>query len=99
MLRSTPPAWIACALLTCSCATPRPISPAAPRLDMPAEALRPCEVFRLPDAATEADLEVGYVTRGAQLAACDAARRLAVQTHEAEHALEEEARSTRSRRR
>ena len=29
-------------------------------------------------------LEVGYVTRGAQIAACDAARRLAVETLQAE---------------
>jgi hypothetical protein len=41
----------------------------------------------LPPAPTQADLEIGYATRGAQIVACDAARRLAVQTLEAEHAL------------
>jgi hypothetical protein len=67
----------------------RPLSlPAVPRLEMPAEAARPCSLYVLPDKPTEADLEIGYATRGAQIVACDAARRLAVQTHEAEHTLE-----------
>jgi hypothetical protein len=53
----------------------------------------------LPPAPTQADLEIGYATRGAQLVACDAARRLAAQTLEAEHALEDAvARTARSRR-
>jgi hypothetical protein len=64
---------------------------------MPAEASRPCELFRLPEAPTQADLESGYFARGAQILACDAARRLAVQTHEAEHALEDAARDRRRR--
>jgi hypothetical protein len=55
---------------------------------MPAEAARPCSLYLLPQKPTQADLEIGYATRGAQIVACDAARRLAVQTHEAEHALE-----------
>jgi len=55
---------------------------------MPAEAERSCSLYVLPAKPTEADLEIGYATRGAQLVACDAARRLAVETHEAEHALE-----------
>lgn len=50
--------------------------------------MRPCSLYVLSAKPTEADLEIGYATRGAQLVACDAARRLAVQTHEAEHALE-----------
>lgn len=45
----------------------------------------------LPDPATLGDLEALYVRRGAALAACDGARRLAVETHEAEHALEDRA--------
>lgn len=65
--------------------------PAAPRIATPAEAARPCGLYVLPAAPTQADLEIGYATRGAQLVACDAARRLAVQTHEAEHALEDAA--------
>jgi hypothetical protein len=58
---------------------------------MPAEAARACDLYRLPEAPTQSDLEIGYVRRGAQIVACDAARRLAVQTHAAEHALEAEA--------
>jgi len=55
-------------------------------------------MHRLPARPTEADLEIGYATRGAQIVACDAARRLAVETHEAEHALEAEGRRVRKRR-
>jgi hypothetical protein len=54
---------------------------------MPAEAERPCSLYRLPANPSQADLEIGYATRGAALAACDAARALAVQTYAAEHAL------------
>lgn len=57
---------------------------------MPPEASRSCSLYLLPAAPTPADLEIGYVTRGAQLVACDAARALAVQTHAAEHALEDQ---------
>lgn len=88
-------ALLACALTTTSCASRPPASPAAPRLEMPTEARRPCELHRLPPSPTQADLEVGYATRGAQIVACDAARRLAVETLDAEHALEEEARKRR----
>jgi len=41
----------------------------------------------LPPQPTLSDLEIGYVTRGAQIVACDAARRLAVETYEAQQAL------------
>jgi len=58
---------------------------------MPAEASRPCSLYRLPPNPTQADLEVGYASRGAQIVACDAARRLAVETHSAEHELEAKA--------
>jgi hypothetical protein len=60
---------------------------------MPIEAARSCEIFRLPEAPKVADLEIGYARRGAQIAACDAARSLAVRTHEAEHELEDRMRS------
>lgn len=44
---------------------------------------RPClTINRLP----------AFIRRGAQIVACDAARRLAVETLDAEHALEDEAR-------
>ncbi|WP_374473127.1 hypothetical protein [Phenylobacterium sp.] len=65
---------------------------------MPAEAARPCSLYVLPDRPTQADLEAGYATRGAQILACDAARRLAVETHASEHALEEAARRPARRR-
>jgi hypothetical protein len=44
----------------------------------------------LPEKPTQSDLEIGYATRGAQVLSCDAARNLAVQTHAAEHALEDQ---------
>src|SRR5512140_2173496 len=93
----TPLVSAVCGLTISSCAPLRPILPAAPRLDMPAEASRPCELARLPDAPTQADLEILAAARGAALVACDAARRLAVQTHEAEHALEDAALGKRAR--
>lgn len=78
----------ACAIMTASCAASRLPSPVAPPRLMLAEAVRqPCELARLPDQPTAADLEAAYVRRGAQLAACDAARRLAVETLEAERLL------------
>ena len=77
----------ACSMLTASCASRLPALPAAPQVEMPAEAERPCAIYLLPMAPTQADLEIGYVTRGAQIVACDAARALAVRTHEAEHGL------------
>lgn len=64
---------------------------------MPAEAMRPCAIYRLPAAPTQADLEIGYATRGAQLVACDAARALAVQTQTAEHAMQDRLISNHSR--
>src|SRR3954471_19872087 len=87
MRRSTLTALLACAPLTTACASRLPTLPAAPRGEMPAEAERPCSLYRLPARPSQADLEIGYATRGAALAACDAARALAVQTHAAEHAL------------
>jgi gamma-glutamyl phosphate reductase len=57
---------------------------------MPAEAMKPCSLYLLPSAPTQADLEIGFSARGAQVAACNAARELAVQTHQAEHELEDQ---------
>lgn len=77
-----------------SCAASRPTSAVAPpRLTLPETALRPCELHRLPEAATLADLEIGYVTRGAQIVACDAARQLAVETLRAERKAHDRSRS------
>lgn len=53
---------------------------------MPATASQPCLlVGRLPAEPTEADLEIGYALRGAEILACDAKRSLAVDVHQAEH--------------
>lgn len=87
--------WLLIALLgfttlTASCAKPPPSLPAAPRLALAAEAKAPCALQTLPPGPTLADLEIGYVTRGAQILACDGARRLAVETYEAQQALSAE---------
>ena len=76
-----PIALIACVTMTASCAGSPPNSPVAPpRLTLPALASRPCDLYRLPDDPTLADLEAGYMTRGRQIADCDLARRIAVET-------------------
>ena len=77
-----------CGLMITSCATSRLNLPDAPQVQMPLEATRPCRLYVLPDPVTQADLDMGYAQRGADLVACDAARQLAVSTHEAEHSLE-----------
>lgn len=74
-------------MLTASCAKPPPTLWAAPRLALAPEATAPCALHALPAQPTLADLEIGYVTRGAQIVACDAARRLAVETYEAQQSL------------
>ena len=43
----------------------------------------------LPAEPTVSDLESAYVERGAQIVACDGARRLAVETLEAERAMQD----------
>lgn len=60
---------------------------AVPRIEMPEAAKRPCHLRRLPPSPTTADLEVGFAMRGADLAACELARKLAVETFEAQSAL------------
>lgn len=62
---------------------------------MPEAARRSCGLPRVPDSPTQADLEVAYQVRGAALVACDVARRLAVQTHDDEHALADKAEARR----
>jgi hypothetical protein len=46
----------------------------------------------LPAEATTADLDAAYLQRGAQILACDAARRLAVETLRAERAMQDDQR-------
>ncbi|MDZ4372302.1 MAG: hypothetical protein U1C74_12865, partial [Phenylobacterium sp.] len=53
----------ACMLTTSACASGRLSLPAAPRLEMPPQARRPCDLHRLPDVPTVADLEIGYAAR------------------------------------
>ena len=74
-----------CAAMTASCAASPPISTVAPvRLVLPEAAMRACALAVLPPEPTLGDLEAVYVERGAQIVACDGARRLAVETLEAE---------------
>ncbi len=84
---------------TANCAASPPEFASPPRLALPVEATKPCRLDRLPDQPTAADLEVGYAARGAALVACDAARRLAVRTLEAERALQDRWRAEAARRR
>ena len=59
------------------------------RLALPEAATRPCILATLPAEPTLGDLETAYATRGAQVVACDGARRLAVETLLAERALQD----------
>lgn len=95
MRRLTLIALGACGMLMSSCAGLIPASAVAPQVEMPAEARVSCSLYRLPANPSQADLEFGYTARGANVAACDAARRLAVQTHDDEHALEAKAEAER----
>lgn len=83
-------ALLVCALMITSCAGLRPASAVAPpRLQLPTLSLQPCQLAQLPEAPTQADLEIAYAARGSALVACDAARNLAVETLEAERALQD----------
>lgn len=85
----TPAALVVCAIMTANCAGSRPISTVAPpRLALPPAATRPCALAILPAEPTTGDLEAAYVLRGAQIVACDGARRLAVETLLAERAMQ-----------
>ena len=81
---------IVCTLMTASCAGSPPISTVAPpRLVLAEAATRPCALAVLPPAPSLADLEAGYLLRGAQILACDSARRLAVDALSAERAMQD----------
>ena len=89
------PRWTRIVLLAlpgmiASCAVSLPPSAEPPRLTLPAAATTPCVLERLPEAPTQADLEVAYVERGARLVACESARALAVETLVAERALQDQ---------
>ena len=75
-----PPALLAFALMTASCAgSARTSAVAPPRLTLPPMAVTPCALPRLPDDPNRADLETAYAARGAAILTCDVARRLAVE--------------------
>ncbi|SFS75856.1 hypothetical protein SAMN05192570_2370 [Brevundimonas viscosa] len=84
-----PTGSVALLIMIASCAASPPTSATPPRIALPTEATTPCRLDRLPDQPTLADLEAGYVARGAGIVACDAARRMAVETLEAERALQD----------
>lgn len=89
------PHWIRLALfvspgMIASCAVLPPPSAEPPRLILPQAAATPCVLERLPEAPTQADLEVAYVERGVRLVACEGARALAVDTLLAERALQDQ---------
>ena len=85
-----PAALIACATMTANCAASPPLSRVAPaRLVLPESAIRPCALATLPPEPTAGDLDAAYVLRGAQIVACDGARRLAVETLLAERAMQD----------
>ncbi|RZJ06190.1 MAG: hypothetical protein EON89_00820 [Brevundimonas sp.] len=65
---------------------------------MPTAADKSCHLTTLPPAATIADLEAGYMARGADLVSCEAARQLAIETLRAERALQDRWRQERPRR-
>ena len=91
-------ALLGCAVMTANCAALRlPSEAAPPRLPLPATADKPCHLTTLPAAPTAADLEVGYMGRGADVVACDAARQLAIDTLKAERALQDRWRADRGR--
>lgn len=85
-----PTALLACALTTASCATYRPEPVRPPRLTLPDAAAESCILPTLPVEPTVADLEAGYMARGAALVVCDGARRLAVDTLTSERVLADE---------
>ena len=83
-------ALLACATMIAGCATSRPEPVKPPRLTLPEAALKACVLPVLPATPTAADLDAAYLARGAQIVACDGARRLAVETLEAERQLTDE---------
>ena len=87
--RWTPIVLLGFGIMTASCAVSPPRSAVPPRLSLPTMAATPCELERLPEVATQADLEIAYVERGSQLVECEQARTLAVETLLAERMLQD----------
>lgn len=80
---------IGCVLMIAGCATSLPPSAPPPQLALPVEAATPCRLAVLPESPTRRDLDAAYALRGAQLVACDAARRMAVETLTAEREMQD----------
>ncbi len=90
---------LALPLLTAACATPaRKLPVAIPRTDIPADAARACALYLLPASPTQADLEIGFATRGAQILDCDGRRAQAVAAHQLEHDIQDQAAAARAER-
>lgn len=81
--------WLVWPGMIASCAASLPPYAEPPRLTLPGAATTPCVLERLPEAPSQADLEVAYMDRGARLVACENARASAVETLMAERALQD----------
>lgn len=57
---------------------------------MPAVAKAPCKLTLVPEYPTQADIDAVVIDRGVKLVTCDAARGVAVETHEAQNSLQDE---------
>lgn len=79
---------LACASMISACAGSSPPVATPPRLTLPPAAIEPCRLPVLPSAPTRADLDAAYLERGERLVACELARRLAVETFEAQQTLD-----------
>lgn len=78
---------VVCASMIVGCANSPQPSATPPRMILPEAAATPCRLDRLPEGATQADLEASYAARGAALVMCESARSLAVDTLLAERVL------------
>jgi len=87
-LRWTLTASLATALMSSACASTSPPPVAPPRLPIPAEALRPC-VLSVMVGDTVGALDTAYMERGRDLVTCEARRREAIASWEAERALQD----------
>ena len=67
-------------MLIGGCASSTASSKVVRAFPIPDAAARPCRLPTLPPQPTLADLELGYVERGAALLDCDLSRQLAVDT-------------------
>ena len=108
-----PIALVACSTMTAGCVLPIPglalrgVSPnrvladqaPPPRIEPAPQATESCPLYTLPTLRpTLADLELGYIRRGYQVAHCDGMRDLALQALAEEHRLEDQQQALRAKR-